>query len=241
MAILAQAAGAASMPFSPACGPKSAVSTSPTQVADSVSRVSALGLLAASAWPRWPCPGQSHLSRRDSHPPMPAPAPSLAVFSVPSSCGPRRPSTPAPSTPPVTPSSHGRRHCGHAAFPTRLRGAYAAGAMGLASPLTSHRSPNRHPGRAAALAAHGFPRQHRLCRDGRCLLAGGAAAARVGGLYLGGEKMGSRLGPHLPAHSHWTDLAILLAEPRCGCWSPVGAPEEWLGAAKSHEKTNGLG
>jgi hypothetical protein len=23
--------------------------------------------------------------------------------------------------------------------------------------------------------------------------------------------MGSRLGPHLPAHSHWTDLAILLA------------------------------
>ena len=47
---------------------------------------------------------------------------------------------------------------------------------------------------------------------GRCLLAGGAGGGAVWGVFTwGGEKMGSRLGPHLPAHSHWTDLAILLA------------------------------
>ena len=105
MAMLAQAAGAASMPFFASLWTRDRRYEFATGVADSVSRVASLGLLAASGMVAlgWPAIDLVFTGGRFS-PPMRASAASTSR-SFPSPCfsGRRRPFTRAPSTPRETP------------------------------------------------------------------------------------------------------------------------------------------
>jgi putative peptidoglycan lipid II flippase len=217
MAILAQAAGAASMPFFASLWAKQQRFDFATQVADSVSRVVAMGLLAASAMAALAMPlvNLIYLGGRFSPADARACAGFFAVFSV---------SLFLWSAQAIY--SRAFYAAGNTFLPMVAATAvtllslplYAVlyrwqGAMGLAiasnlgiALQTVTLGVLLHSRRMVSLASLDYAEM------GRCLLAGGAGSFAVWGVFTwAGEKVGSRLGSHLPAHTHWTDLAILLA------------------------------
>jgi putative peptidoglycan lipid II flippase len=213
MAVLAQAAGAASMPFFASLWSQDRRYEFATGVADSVSRVAALGLLVGSAMVALAVPlvDLLFIGGRFYAGDARACAVYFAVFSV-SMC--------------LWSAQAIYARAFYAAGNTMLPMAagtvvtlvslpiYASlyrmyGAMGLAiaSDLgialqTVTLAVLLHRRRMVSLASLDY------AELGRCLLAGVSAGGVVWGIFAG---LGMLLRPHLPAQTRWTDLALLLA------------------------------
>ena len=199
MAVLAQAAGAASMPFFASLWSQQRHYEFATGVADSVSRVASLGLLAASAMAALAVPLVEllFLGGRFSSTDARECALYFAVFSVSMFLW--------------------------SAQAIYARAFYAAGntlapmaagtvvGLAIASDLgialqTGTIAVLLHQRRMVSLASLDFTEM------GRCLLAALASGAGVWMVLWGmGGLMGHLLGAHLPAQIRWTDLALLVA------------------------------
>ena len=217
MAVLAQAAGAASMPFFASLWAQERRFEFATQVADSVSRVACLGLLVASAMAALGTPLVDLLfiggkfSAADAR----LCAAYFAVFSISmflwsAQAIYSRAFYAAGNT--FAPMAAGTVVTA-ISLPIYASLYHAYGAMGLAfasdigiAMQTVTIAFLLHQRRMVSLASLDYREL------GRCLLAAAAAGASVWIIFswLGGLFV-HRWGAHLPAHSRWTDLAVLLA------------------------------
>lgn len=217
MAMLAQAASAASMPFFASLWSKQRHYEFAITVANSVSRVAALGLLAASAMVALAAPlvellfAGGHFSMGDAR----ECAGYFAVFSVSlflwsaqaiysrAFFAAGNTFVPMIAATVVTVLS----------LPVYRALFHWQGAMGLAiaSDLgialqTAVIAVLLHQRRMVSLASLDYPEL------GRCLLAAVASGAAVWAVFTEfGGWLVRLLGAHLPAHSRWTDLAVLIA------------------------------
>jgi len=217
MAMLAQAAGAASMPFFASLWSKQRHYEFALGVADSVSRVAALGLLAASAMVALATPLVEvlYLGGKFSLTDCRECAVYFAVFSFALFLWSAQ-------------AIYSRAFfaAGNTMLPMLAATAvtivswpiYGAlyhwkGAMGLAiaSDLgialqTATIALLLHQRRMVSLASLDYEEL------GRCFLAAVASGTAVWAVFTGlGEPVVRLLGSHLPAHSHWTDLGLLVA------------------------------
>jgi putative peptidoglycan lipid II flippase len=217
MAMLAQAAGAASMPFFASLWSKDQHYEFANVVADSVSRVAALGLLAASAMVALAVPlvDLLFIGGRFSLGDAQVCAAYFAVFSV---------SLFLWSAQAIYARAF---YAAGNMFVPMAAGTvvtvvslpiYAAfyhwqGAMGLAiasdigiALQTITIALLLHQRRMVSLASLDY------AELGRCLLAAAASGALVWAIFTGvGGQLVQYFGVHLPAHTRWTDLAVLLA------------------------------
>jgi putative peptidoglycan lipid II flippase len=217
MAVLAQAAGAASMPFFASLWSQQRHYEFATGVADSVSRVASLGLLAASAMAALAVPLVEllFLGGRFSSTDARECALYFAVFSVSmflwsAQAIYARAFYAAGNT--LAPMAAGTVVT-VVSLPIYAALYHWHGAMGLAiaSDLgialqTGTIAVLLHQRRMVSLASLDFTEM------GRCLLAALASGAGVWMVLWGmGGLMGHLLGAHLPAQIRWTDLALLVA------------------------------
>jgi putative peptidoglycan lipid II flippase len=216
-AVLAQAAGTASMPFFASLWAKERRYEFATQVADSVSRVACLGLLAASAMAALgePLVDLLFIGRRFSAADARECAAYFAVFSVSMFLWSAqsiysRAFYAAGNT--IVPMVAGTAVT-VVSLPIYYTLYHRFGAMGLAAASdigillqTLTVAVLLHRRRMVSLAGLDYEEL------GRCLLAAVAGVAGVWAVisWLGG-MVARLLGPHLPAQSRWTDLAVLLA------------------------------
>jgi putative peptidoglycan lipid II flippase len=247
MSVLAQAAGAASMPFFATLWSQQRRYEFATSVADSVSRVAALGMLAASgmAAMAWPLVELLFVGRRFS-PATRGSAPATGrVFRLHVSVVGAGHLFARLLRRGQHAGSHGGGDRGHAGFLAHLRCslplARRHGAGGRFRPR--HCAADRDHRRAAAPAAHGLHRQPGLSRTGP--LPGGGTGRRRSGLggHLGlGRLPMQMLHSHVPAHIRWTDLSLLVVG--CVLWLAIArmdAGKDRLGAAQGGNEAAGAG
>ena len=213
MAMLAQAAGAASMPFFASMWSKNRHYEFATSVADSVSRVAGLGLLAASAMVALAAPliellfTGGRFSLADAR----ECAAYFAVFSVSLFLWSAQaiyarafyaagnmfvPMAAGTVVTAVSLPIYASLHHFYGAIGLAVASDLGIALQTLAIALLLHQR------RMVSLASLDY------AELGRCLLAGVAGGGAVWAVFTG---LGRLLGAHLPAHTRWTDLALLLA------------------------------
>jgi putative peptidoglycan lipid II flippase len=217
MAVLAQAAGAASMPFFASLWTQERRSEFAIQVADSVSRVAALGVLCASAMVALAVPlvDLIFIGGRFTAADARECAIYFAVFSISISLWSAqaiyaRAFYAASNT--FLPMAAGTIVT-IASLPIYAALYRSLGAMGLAIASdigiviqTAALAILLHQRRMVSLASLDYGEL------GRCLLAAAASGAAVWAVFVyAAGFLGHWLGSHLPAQSRWTDLALLLA------------------------------
>jgi putative peptidoglycan lipid II flippase len=216
MAILAQAAGAASMPFFASLWARGRQYEFATGVADSVSRVAALGLLAASAMAvlATPVVNLIYLGGRFSAADSRACAGYFAVFAVSlflwsaqaiysrafyAAGNTLVPMVAATAVTLVSLPIYGSFYRWHGAMGLAMASDVGIALQTLALALLLHQR------RMVSLASLDY------AELGRCLLASVAGGAAVWAMLAGaGAALARAMGPRMPAETRWTDLAVLV-------------------------------